>query len=47
VPVVKVRLANVALVARHLSALVSDVPAQGISVLVPFTACLARPRLVI
>jgi len=47
VPMVKVRLANVALVTGHFSALVSDMPAQRISVLVPFTARFARPILIV
>jgi len=47
VSMVKVRLTNVALVAGHLSAFVSDVSAQGISVFVPFTARFARPTFVV
>lgn len=35
---VKVRQANVALVTGHFSTLVSDMTAEGISVLVPLTA---------
>jgi len=47
VSMVKVRLTNVALVTGHFSALISDMTAQGISVLVPFTARITRPILIV
>lgn len=43
VPVVKERETNAALVPGVLAAFVSGVPAQRISVLVPFSASVARP----